>query len=157
MRTALVQTRHVDWTDGKWRRDFRGFPCWTILSSNFTYFEEMLNHIFIKIKPLFRSGVHSLMLMKWALNFCDCLLCPQSWCECDLSSICPISRAQFQKELKTNQTHQDDAISLEFWRQLHESQNYFWLLVQNQGSVYFCPSQWKSILFREIWQLPSAA
>ena len=109
------------------------FPCWTVLSSNF---EEMLNDVFTEIKRPFRREVRSSMLTKTAFNFRYCLWGAPSLCGRESQSICPTSGAQFQKELKTNQTHEDDAIPLEFWRQLYESPNYFWLLTQTRGQVF---------------------
>lgn len=52
-----------------------------------------------------------------------------------LLNICPISRAQFEKELKTNQICHEDITALEFWRQHHESLKYFQLLGPPQGSI----------------------
>ena len=106
----------------------------------------------MEIKPLFRRELHSLTLRKGAFNFCPCRWGPPCLHVCETLSVCPSSRAQFQKELKTNQIHEDDATALEFWKQLYTSLNYFWLLGQTQGSVCVCPSQWKQSL---MWNMPA--
>lgn len=70
-------------------------------------------------------------------------------------SIYPTSGAQFQKELKTNQTHEDDAITLECWTQLHESQTTSGYLAKLRAGFVSAQLS-ENALFREIWQLPAA-